>query len=136
MLDDEATVLSIPVDDASSNEHASILGASLEAGKGMYTDLQQLHLSTSAAGAGPSLQESLPSIYTASCDFDAVEDATKTLVTDHGNVYDTVADSSSPPLPAQKIPQSVDEIYSDIADQVPSPPQVDIDYEDIDETVM
>lgn len=41
MLQDEARVLKIPVDDASSNELASILGSPIEAGKCMYTDLQQ-----------------------------------------------------------------------------------------------
>ena len=117
MLDDEATILDIPVGDASSNEHASTLGASLEAGKGMYTNLQQVYLS----GGSSSLQESLPSVYAASCDFDAMEE----------NIYDEVTESSTLPNSGRTVAQNkinVDDIYSEIPDQVDA---TDVDYEDI-----
>lgn len=44
LLHDEAKVLDIPVEDASTHEQASLLGAPLEAGENMYSDLQQLYL--------------------------------------------------------------------------------------------
>ena len=44
MLQDETKVLQIPVDDASTNELASILGSPLEAGECMYMDLQQEYM--------------------------------------------------------------------------------------------
>ena len=44
MLQDEAKVLKIPVDDASTDELASMLGSPIEAGKCMYMDLQQEYM--------------------------------------------------------------------------------------------
>ena len=41
LLADESRILQIPVSDASTHESAIILGASLDAGKYMYTDLQR-----------------------------------------------------------------------------------------------
>lgn len=49
LLHDEAKVLDIPVEDASTHEQASLLGAPLEAGESMYSDLQQLHLPDTTA---------------------------------------------------------------------------------------
>ncbi len=126
LVDDKDAVLNIPVDDASTNEYASTLGASLEAGKGMYTNLQQVYLSTSTGDVGLSLQESLPSIYTASCDFDAMEGVTglRENIDQQENIYDEVTETSTLPRPGQ----TVDDIYSEINDQVDP---TDVDYEDI-----
>lgn len=45
LLEGEEKVLEIPVEDASTHKHASILGVALEAGGRMYPDLQWIYLS-------------------------------------------------------------------------------------------
>ena len=44
LLDDEKAVLDIPIEDASTHQHAAHLGAALQAGHKMYSHLQALYV--------------------------------------------------------------------------------------------
>lgn len=44
LLEDEAKILEIPTEDASTNPQASMLGSDLQAGEQMYLSLQQMYL--------------------------------------------------------------------------------------------
>ena len=49
LLEDEQTILEIPIEDASTHQQAACLGATMQAGHKMYSHLQTLYLSSSTS---------------------------------------------------------------------------------------
>ena len=107
LLGQEEQVLEIPAKDASSHVQAGILGAPLEAGKDMYSELRQQHLSSSRESRAPEL--GMPMFDNE--DYASTPDISKSFSQE--SFYEDVVDVESSEKPSTTQPS--EDIYEDIS---------------------